>query len=103
MSHTIPATHAPLAARPGRPAHRLLAAVALLATLASASPAVLAATASTSGPEARSASASLDFRIVIPETVRFERGQEQRDRSRQFTSRTVEEVSGRQVVTVARP
>lgn len=49
------------------------------------------------------ASAALDFRIVIPETVRFVQGQEQRDRTRQFTSRTVESIDGRQVTTVARP
>jgi hypothetical protein len=49
------------------------------------------------------ASAALDFRIVIPERVRFSQGQEQRDRTRQFTSRTVESIDGRQVTTVARP
>lgn len=54
------------------------------------------------GPGTRT-SASLDFRIVIPETVRFAHGQEQRDRTRQFTSRTVESIDGRQVTTVARP
>jgi hypothetical protein len=67
------------------------------------SPAALAEQASASGPDASRVSASVDFRIVIPETVRFERGQEQRDRTRQHTSRTMEVVDGQQVVTVARP
>lgn len=50
------------------------------------------------------ASASLDFRIVIPETVRIEHGREQRDATRQYTSRSVETTGdGREVVTIARP
>lgn len=79
------------------------AAIPLSFALAFASPAALAEQASASGPGAGRVSASIDFRIVIPETVRFERGQEQRDRTRQYTSRTTETVNGQQVVTVARP
>lgn len=87
-------------------ARRLLAKAALplsCAFLLFVSPAAWAEQASVSGPNANRASASVDFRIVIPETVRFVRGQEQRDRTRQYTSRTVEVVDGQQVVTVARP
>jgi hypothetical protein len=79
-------------------------AVALsLATLLSASPAALAEQASAADGTATRVSASIDFRIVIPETVRFVQGQEQHDRTRQYTSRTVEVVDGQQVLTIARP
>ena len=52
---------------------------------------------------ASSVSASVDFRIVIPETVRFVESREQRGATRQFTSRSVERIDGREVTTVARP
>lgn len=77
------------------------AAVLVLALVTSAP--ALAAQARGSGEAGVRASAALDFRIVIPETVRFVRNEEQRDRTRQFTSRTVEVVDGRRVTTVARP
>jgi hypothetical protein len=80
---------------------RLITLVATLLVISA--PSVLANTTAAAETGPRQASASLDFRIVIPETVRFEQGEEQRDRTRQFTSRTVEQVSGRQVMTVARP
>lgn len=76
---------------------------ALLAlTMASVMPA-LAGEAGVREAGGTRASAALDFRIVIPETVRFVRNEEQRDRTRQYTSRTVEFVDGRRVTTVARP
>ena len=53
--------------------------------------------------DARTASASVDFRIVIPETVRFIESREQQARTRQFTSRSIERVDGREITTVARP
>lgn len=73
------------------------------ASLLSASPTALAEQTSAVDGKATRVSASIDFRIVIPETVRFVRGQEQRDRTRQHTSRTVEVLDGQQVVTIARP
>ena len=71
--------------------------------MALASAPAAAADRPTAGDSGARASAAVDFRIVIPETVRFSQGQEQRDRTRQFTSRTVESIEGRQVITVARP
>lgn len=105
----FPQTFATMSERAGtlpRRARRTAANVALawsFAAALSASPAAFAEQALASGPDAARASASVDFRIVIPETVRFTRGEEQRGRTRQHTSRTVEVVDGQQVVTVARP
>lgn len=76
--------------------------VALGAAVLVSLPATAAQSRAPEGPGTR-ASASLDFQIVIPEAVRFTQGREQRDRTRQFTSRTVESIDGRQVTTVARP
>ncbi|MFC0677629.1 hypothetical protein ACFFGH_07205 [Lysobacter korlensis] len=106
MNHT--AAMARASGSPSAPAgnaRRVRAGLTALAAtlLAISAPSVLASTTSAAETGPRQASASLDFRIVIPETVRFEQGEEQRGRTRQFTSRTVEQVSGRQVVTIARP
>ncbi|GHA70276.1 hypothetical protein [Cognatilysobacter bugurensis] len=76
--------------------------IALLTVLLLAPPIVMAQPHAP-GENPSQASAAVDFRIVIPETIRFVRNQEQRERTQQYTSRTVEAVDGRQVVTVARP
>lgn len=75
----------------------------VFAAALTASPAAFAEQSSASGNQPLRTSASVNFRIVIPETVRFERGQEQPGPTRHHTSRTVEVVDGQQVVTVARP
>lgn len=68
-----------------------------------AAPEARAAQSVVSGPAANRASAAIDFRIIVPESVRFMRGQEQRDRTRQYTSRTVEVIDGQRTMTIARP
>lgn len=93
----------PLPAQSSRPVtRRAWQWVGLVVAVLIGLPATAAQSRAPDGPGTR-ASASLDFRIVIPEAVRFTQGQEQRDRTRQFTSRTVESIDGRQVTTVARP
>lgn len=76
--------------------------VVLALALASSAPALAVETRAPESAAPR-ASAVLDFRIVIPEAVRFVRNAEQRDRTRQFTSRTVGIVDGGQLTRVARP
>ena len=49
------------------------------------------------------ASAAIDFRIVIPETLHLGSQPERRRKSVAFVSRTTQSVNGRTVVTVARP
>ena len=78
---------------------RFLAALALIVVT---SP-VLAASMQASGEQAVKASASLDFRIVIPETLHFNSQAVRRARSQPFISRTTQADAGRMVVTVARP
>lgn len=98
----MPTPQLPTALMPRRTL-RCMCQSALLAIAAAASvPAVAAQAHASDGGTAR-ASAALDFRIVVPEAVRFVYGQEQRDLTRQHTSRTVEVVEGRRVTTVARP
>lgn len=49
------------------------------------------------------ASASLQFRIVIPETLQIDPSRQPRGKARVFVSRTVTVENGRSVVTVAKP
>ena len=49
------------------------------------------------------ASASLQFRIVIPETLKIDPSRQPRGKARVFVSRTVTVENGRSVVTVAKP
>jgi len=66
-----------------------------------ASPAMAASTGA--GGESREVSASLDFRIVIPETLHIDSMPERRRKSLAFVSRTTQTRDGLTVVTVARP
>ncbi len=76
--------------------------VAALALILSASP-VLAESTQASGDQAVKASAALNFRIVIPETLHFDSQAQRRARSQAFISRTTQALEGRMLVTVARP
>jgi hypothetical protein len=76
--------------------------IALVALVLSASP-VLAESTQASGTQAVKASAALDFRIVIPETLHVDSQSERRARSQAFVSRTTQALDGRVMVTVARP
>lgn len=76
--------------------------VAMLALIMATSP-VLAASTQASGEQATKASAGLDFRIVIPETLHINSEAQRRARSQPVISRTTEVAAGRTVVTVARP
>lgn len=73
---------------------------ALMATLAL--PAV-AASQRVDGADARQASASVDFRIVIPERIRVTAGASVESRSSREPSRQVERRADRTVITVAQP
>lgn len=76
--------------------------LAVLALIVATSP-VLAASTQASGEQATKASAGLDFRIVIPETLHINSEAQRRARSQPVISRTTEVAAGRTVVTVARP
>jgi hypothetical protein len=76
--------------------------VAVLALVLLASP-VFAASVSVNGEQASKASAAVDFRIVIPETLHIDSQVTRRARSQSFISRTTQVEAGRTVVTVARP
>lgn len=76
--------------------------VVALALVLSASP-VLAASMQAGGEQAVKASAALNFRIIIPETVHLDSQAQRRARSQAFVSRTTQAQDGRMVVTVARP
>ena len=78
-----------------------------LALLLSTSPAWPMSAATSAPPASRSpvkASATIEFRIVIPETLQVDPSRQQpRGRARGFVSRTVTMENGRSVVTVAKP
>ena len=78
----------------------------LVALLLSVFPAwamsVQTSTASSEAGRAK-ASAALEFRIVIPETLQLDPPPLPRRRGNQFVSRTVRTEEGRSVVTVAKP
>ena len=76
--------------------------VAVLALVLLTSP-VFAASMSASGEQASKASAAVDFRIVIPETLHIDSQAIRRARSQPFISRTTQVDAGRTVVTVAKP
>ncbi|MGH8077023.1 MAG: hypothetical protein ACREPE_06830 [Lysobacter sp.] len=78
---------------------RIVAALALVLLTSQ----VLAASTQASGEQAVKSSASLDFRIVIPETLHLNSQAVRRARSQPFISRTTQADAGRMVVTVARP
>lgn len=81
---------------------RAIRALSFAAVALAASGAALAQTDQPRGTSAR-ASASVDFRIVVPETLRIRDGEPPADPTRQHTSRTVQTVEGRTIVTIARP
>ena len=62
-----------------------------------------AASTTAGGESASKAQASVDFRIVIPETLHLDSQGERRKRSQSFVSRTTQLREGRTVVTVAWP
>jgi len=96
------ATNRPVALRATK-GQRRLAMCALAISLLAGTGSAMAEQHMASGADARSASASVDFRIVIPETLRMVEAREQRDPTRQFTSRTTEHADGREIITLARP
>lgn len=77
-------------------------ALAMLMSVAVARPA-FAGSARASDGASRQAQSSLDFRIVIPETVRMDRRDERIGRVQTFTSRATEVRAGAVVVTIAKP
>lgn len=77
-------------------------ALALLATLVFAHPALANQAYAPSAP-ATKASASLQFRIVIPETIQMQAHAEPGGRVRRFVTRSSELRAGRMVVTIAKP
>lgn len=77
--------------------------IALAFLLALASFAASATSTVASGDQASKVQASLNFRIVIPETLHFESQAERHKRSQTFVSRTTQQQDGRTLLTVARP
>ncbi|MHB8911732.1 MAG: hypothetical protein ACYC42_03625 [Lysobacter sp.] len=77
--------------------------IAIALVFALASFAASAAPTVVSGERANKAQASLDFRIVIPETLHFDSQTQRRKKSQTFVSRTTQLQDGRTLVTVARP
>lgn len=77
--------------------------IAIALLLALASSAAWAGSTMAAGDQASKAQASLDFRIVIPETLNFDSQVERRRKSQTFVTRTTQSSDGRTVVTVARP
>lgn len=77
--------------------------ILIVLVFALASSGASAASTSASGESANKAQASVDFRIVIPETLHMESQDERRKRSQSFVSRTTQVREGQTVVTVARP
>jgi hypothetical protein len=78
----------------------------LLAMLLAACPAFAMSaqkSAHPAGPQPLKASAVLEFRIVIPDTLQLEPPPLPRRRANVFVSRTVTLEAGRSVVTVAKP
>lgn len=78
----------------------------LLALLLSTSPAWAMSQQKSAPPVAGApvtASAGLEFRVVIPETLQIDPSRQPRGKARSFVSRTVTVESGRSVVTVAKP
>jgi len=77
-----------------------------LALLLSTSPVWAVSEQISSPPAAGSpvkASAALQFRIVIPETLQLDPSRQPRGKAHVFVSRTVTVENGRSVVTVAKP
>lgn len=76
-------------------------ALALLLTLASFAASATSTVAT--GDQATKVTASVDFRIVIPETLHLDSQAQRQKRSHSFVSRTTQQQDGRTLVTVARP
>ncbi len=76
--------------------------LALLTAVLLAQPA-FAASAGAAGQAPTTTQMSLDFRIVIPETVRMDARADRSGRGRSFTSQTTEVGADRIVVTIAKP
>jgi hypothetical protein len=76
--------------------------LAPLTALLLAQPA-FAGSAGATGQSPTKTQASLDFRIVIPETVQLRSREESNGRSNRFVSQTTDVRSDRIVVTIAKP
>jgi len=80
--------------------------VVFMALLLSTSPAWAMSEQKSAPPAAGSpikASAALQFRIVIPETLQIDPSRQPRGKAHVFVSRTVTVENGRSIVTVAKP
>ena len=80
--------------------------VVFMALLLSTSPAWAMSEQKSAPPAVGSpikASAALQFRIVIPETLQIDPSRQPRGKAHVFVSRTVTVENGRSIVTVAKP